>query len=297
MPQGCDVKNIISAKWGGVYVNSKVIRNTVVFIVVVILSGWIGVLVDSVLTEQPKGDSPGMGIWLVTPMLAAIAITIFSKGDWNDIGFKPNFKGNIKWYLIAVLIFPVVTAIVLTIGAATKWIDLSTFDLKPFILIFSGTLLFNFIKNIFDGTPLFSYLTSQLVKLNFNDWKIYLIVGGLWGVWHAPYYLVFLPETDIQTVLPVSRSIFFIVSIITLICWAVMFIELYRVTKSIWPGVLLHMVEDSLINPLVISGFISIAAGKEVLISPIIGIITSILYLLIGLGIRAYRRQANQIFS
>ncbi len=275
--------------------NKKVIRNIVVFIVVVILSGWIGVLVDSVLTEQPEGDSLGMGIWLVLPMLTAIAITIFSKGNWNDFGFKPNFKGNIKWYLIAVLIFPVVTAIVLIIGATTKWIDLSAFDLRPFILLFSSTLLFTFIKNIFDGTPFYGYLTSQLIKLNLNDWKIYLIVGSLWGIWHAPYCLVFLPETDIQAVLPVSRATLFIVLIITMICWSVMFIELFRVTKSIWPGVLSHMVEDSLVNPLIISGYISIAAGKEILVSPSLGIITSILYLFVGLGIRTYRRQANQM--
>ncbi|AKB40344.1 CPBP family glutamic-type intramembrane protease [Methanosarcina mazei] len=274
--------------------DNKIIRNVVVFIVVVILSGWIGVLVDSVLTEQPKGDSPGMGIWLVTPMLAAITMTIFSKGNWNDLGFKPNFKRNIKWYFIAALVFPVVTSIVLIIGVITDWIDLSTLDLRPFILVFSSTLLFNFIKNIFDGTPLFSYLTPKLVKLNFNDWKIYLTVGSVWGIWHLPYFLVFLPETDIQAVLPVSRAIIIIFMIITMILWSVMFIELYRVTKSIWPGVVLHMVEDSLINPLVISGFISIAAGKEILISPIIGIITSILYLLIGLGIRTYRIQASQ---
>jgi len=269
--------------------NKKVCRNIIVFSFIVIISGWIGALVDSVLPEQPESDSLGMGIWLVSPMLAAIAITIFSKGNWKDLGFKPNFKGNIKWYFIAALVFPVVTAIVLIIGVITRWIDLSTFDLKPFILVFSSTLLFNFIKNIFDGTPLFSYLTSQLVKLNFNDWKIYLTVGSVWGIWHIPYFLVFLPETDIQAVLPVSRTIISIFMIITLILWSVMFIELYRVTKSIWPGVVLHMVEDSLINPLVISGFISIAAGKEILISPIIGIITSILYLLIGLGIRTYR--------
>lgn len=274
--------------------DNKIIRNVVVFIVVVILSGWIGVLVDSVLTEQPKGDSPGMGIWLVTPMLAAITITIFSRGNWNDLGFKPNFKGNIKWYFIAALVFPVVTSIVLIIGVITDWIDTSTLDLRPFILVFSSTLLFNFIKNIFDGTPLFSYLTPKLVKLNFNDWKIYLTVGSVWGIWHLPYFLVFLPETDIQAVLPVSRAIIIIFMIITMILWSVMFIELYRVTKSIWPGVVLHMVEDSLINPLVISGFISIAAGKEILISPIIGIITSILYLLIGLGIRTYRIQASR---
>lgn len=285
---------IINICYVGSYMDNKIIRNVVVFIVVVILSGWIGVLVDSVLTEQPKGDSPGMGIWLVTPMLAAITMTIFSKGNWNDLGFKPNFKRNIKWYFIAALVFPVVTSIVLIIGVITDWIDLSTLDLRPFILVFSSTLLFNFIKNIFDGTPLFSYLTPKLVKLNFNDWKIYLTVGSVWGIWHLPYFLVFLPETDIQAVLPVSRAIIIIFMIITMILWSVMFIELYRVTKSIWPGVVLHMVEDSLINPLVISGFISIAAGKEILISPIIGIITSILYLLIGLGIRTYRIQASQ---
>ncbi|KAF5046306.1 hypothetical protein DSECCO2_472190 [anaerobic digester metagenome] len=285
---------IINICYVGSYMDNKIIRNVVVFIVVVILSGWIGVLVDSVLTEQPKGDSPGMGIWLVTPMLAAITMTIFSKGNWNDLGFKPNFKRNIKWYFIAALVFPVVTSIVLIIGVITDWIDLSTLDLRPFILVFSSTLLFNFIKNIFDGTPLFSYLTPKLVKLNFNDWKIYLTVGSVWGIWHLPYFLVFLPETDIQAVLPVSRAITIIIMIITMILWSVMFIELYRVTKSIWPGVVLHMVEDSLINPLVISGFISIAAGKEILISPIIGIITSILYLLIGLGIRTYRIQASR---
>jgi len=275
--------------------NKKVIRNTVVYIVLVILSGWIGFLVDSTLPEQPKGDSLGMGIWLVLPMLTAVAITIFSNGSWKDFGFKPNFKGNIKWYLIAALIFPVVTTIVLIIGATTRWIDLSAFDLRSFILLFSSTLLINFVIDIFDGTPLHGYLTSQLIKLNLNDWKIYLIVGGLWGIWHAPYYLVFLSETDIQAVLPVSRAIYFVVSVVTMVCWAVMFIELFRVTKSIWPGVVLHMVEDSLINPLVILGYVSIVAGKEILISPINGIITTILYLLIGLGIRVYRKQTSQI--
>lgn len=96
-----------------------------------------------------------------------------------------------------------------------------------------------------------------------------------------------------QAVLPVNRAIFVVVAVITMICWSVMYTELYRVTKSIWPCVILHMVEDSLINPLVISGYISIAAGKEIFVSPISGIITTILYLAVGLGIRAYRRQYN----
>ncbi|MDQ0089466.1 membrane protease YdiL (CAAX protease family) [Paenibacillus anaericanus] len=273
--------------------DKKTIQNIVIFVLVVIFSGWIGVLVDSVLTDQPKGDTLGMGIWLVLPMLTAFAIIIFSKGSWKDVGFKLNLKGNMKWYLTSVLIFPVVTAIILVIGATTKWIDLSALNLKVFVGVFLGTLIINFIKNIFEETVWRGFLTSQLIKLNLKDWKLYLIVGSVWGIWHVPYYLFFLSGTDMQAVLPVNRSIFVVVAVITMICWSVMYTELYRVTKSIWPCVILHMVEDSLINPLVISGYISIAAGKEIFVSPISGIITTILYLAVGLGIRAYRRQYN----
>lgn len=45
----------------------KTIRNIGIFIFFVIISGWIGVLVDSVLIAQPEGDSLGMGIWLCGP--------------------------------------------------------------------------------------------------------------------------------------------------------------------------------------------------------------------------------------
>lgn len=275
--------------------DKKTIRNIIIFIVVVIISGWIGVLVDSVLPEQPKGDSLGMGIWLVLPMLTVIAIILLSKLSWKEIGFKPNFKGNIKWYFTSVLIFPLVTVVVLIIGAATKWIDLAALNLQSFILAFCSTLLISFIKNIFEETAWRGYLASQLVRLNLNDWKIYLIGGCVWGTWHLPYYLVFLPESDILAMLPVSRGIFAIVAIITMLCWSVLFIELYRISKSVWPCVILHAVEDSLINPLVLSGYISIATGKEIFVSPIYGVITSTLYITVGLGIRAYRRQVNEI--
>lgn len=41
--------------------NKKTIRNIGIFIFIVIISGWIGVLVDSALVPQPEGDSLGMG--------------------------------------------------------------------------------------------------------------------------------------------------------------------------------------------------------------------------------------------
>ena len=278
--------------------NKKEIRNIGIFVFIVVISGWIGVFLDSVLVSQHEGDSPGMGIWLVLPLLTAFIIVLFSKASRRGLGLKPNFKGNMKWYLASVLIFPVVTAIVLLIGATTNWIDLSSFNLKAFISAFCSTLLINFIIDIFEETAWRGYLTSQLVKLNLSDLKLYLIVACVWGFWHLPYYLVFLPEADIRAVMPVSRAVYVIVAFTTFLSWTVMFTELFRVTKSVWPCVLLHTVEDSLINLLVISGYISIAAGREILISPINGVITSIIYLAVGIGIRAYgRRQANKCIT
>ena len=272
----------------------KDIRNIWIFIFFVIISGWIGVLVDSVLVAQPEGDSLGMGIWLILPLLTALIIILFSKESRQGLGLKPNLKGNMKWYLTSILIFTAVTAIVLLIGAAVGWIDFSLFNINAFILAFCSILLINFIINIFEETAWRGYLTSQLIKLNLSDLKLYLVVACVWAMWHLPYYLVFLPEADIWAVMPVNRVVYAVVAFTTFLSWTVMFTELFRVTKSVWPCVILHTVEDSLINHLVISGYISIAAGKEILISPINGIITSILYVVVGIGIRAYRTQSNK---
>lgn len=61
----------------------KNIKNGI-FVFFVIISGWIGVLVDSVLIAQPEGDSLGMGIWLVLPLLTAFIIILFSKDIGKD---------------------------------------------------------------------------------------------------------------------------------------------------------------------------------------------------------------------
>lgn len=274
---------------------NRTVWNMVIFVLVALLSGWIGVMVDSVMADQPEGGSLGMGVWLVLPMLTVILSLCFTKSGFREIGFRPNIQGNVKWYVASLLIFPVVTGIVLLIGAGTGWIDFSGLDFSTFFGVFAGMLAVNFIKNIFEETIWRGFLTSQLVKLHLSDWKVYLIVGCVWGAWHIPYYLVFLPEADMEPVLPVGRMMFAVVAFLTMICWAVMFIELYRVTKSIWPCIILHMVEDSLVNPLVISGYIHIVPSKEIVLSPINGIVTTLLYLAVGFGIRAYRKSRETI--
>lgn len=268
---------------------NKNIRNIIIFAFVAFTCGWLGVFVDKFVEPQPDGETLGAGIWLVLPLLAVLLLRLFAGDGWKDLGFRPNFKGNAKWYIIALLIYPLVTAIVLTVGKILGWIDFTNFRAEVYFAGFVAALLPNFVKNIFEESVWRGYLTTKLLKEKVRDIWLYLIVGGIWGIWHLPYYLCFLPQADMYQVLPVGRLAFTLVAIISMICWTVMFVEIFRLTKSIWSVVLLHMVEDSLINHLVIDGHIAIVAGKEFLISPISGIITSSLYLGVGLLLRRSR--------
>jgi len=111
-----------------------------------------------------------------------------------------------------------------------------------------------------------------------------------------PYYLYFLPESALTQVLPVDRIAFALIAVATMVCWTVMYVELYRITKSIWPVILLHAVEDATVNHLVIDQHIRILDGKNWLISPILGLIPSILYVVIGLVLRRERKKRASVF-
>lgn len=262
-----------------------------IFIVVVLLCGWFGVLVDKLIPEQPQGDTLGMGIWLISPLLATILLRSFAGDGWRDIGLLPNFKGNLKWYVIALFIYPAVTSVVLLISYVFGWMDFSAFNLSTVLSVFLGGLLIQFVKNFFEESVWRGYLTSKLSNLKLNDFWLYLIVGGVWGAWHIPYFLMFLSESDIISVLPVNRWLFTIVGIVTMICWTVMYTEIYLMTRSIWPLVLMHMTEDALVNPLILDGYIKIAQGKEFLVSPSAGILTTCLYLIVGWLLRMKRKK------
>ena len=71
------------------------IRNLIIFVIAINLLGWMG----WILAQDSTEESVGLGtlIWLGTPLLVSLLIRLFSK-DWEDIGIKPNFKGNGRWY-------------------------------------------------------------------------------------------------------------------------------------------------------------------------------------------------------
>ncbi len=203
-----------------------------------------------------------------------------------------NIKNNKKFYLISFLIYPVATVAVILLGLVTKRIKINDINMGilGYIWILLTQIAIQFVKNIFEESVWRGYFTNQLLKFNLSDIKLYLLVGFVWWVWHLPYIMIFLTESEIQNTLPVGRLTFFIIGMVVVTCWSVMYTEIFRITKSIWPLVIAHTMEDAVINPLLLYGIVNVDKSHSFLFSLSVGIIPTFFYLMIGLSIRRWRK-------
>jgi len=67
---------------------NKTTRNITIFITVSLLCGWLGLYVDKIIAPQSNEESLGMGIWLISPLIATLLLRIFAGDGWKDIYSK-----------------------------------------------------------------------------------------------------------------------------------------------------------------------------------------------------------------
>jgi Predicted protease of the Abi (CAAX) family len=265
---------------------NKTKKSLIIFIIVTLSCGWFGVILDLFLTNQPKGDTLGMGVFLIAPLFTAIILKIVKK-DKEVLNLQLNWKNNKKWYLYSFLVYPSVTLITVGIAILLQHANIETLDIKSFLLLAAISIGTSFIKNIFEEFAWRGYLTPKLISLKANDLTIYLVSGLTWSLWHGAYYLVFLPDTYLGNK---SRIELLVMGCIIMICWTIMYVEIYRLTKSVWPCVIMHAMEDAVPNVLVFTGgYITFTKLGDILLNPITGSITTILLLVFGLYLRNQR--------
>ena len=257
-----------------------------IFVVVTITAGLFGYLLDQVLTEQPEGSSLGMGLWLVLPFLTGVVLGIINK-DLKRIGVKPNFKHNAKWYAVSVFVFPCVMLINVVVAKMTGGLTVGEIELSALFALMLSSFLGSFIKNIFEEFAWRGSLSTYLEKTGMNDWCFYFCNGLIWGMWHITYYLFFLPD---EYFAQISRPMMVVVGIVVMIFWSPMFVELRRLTNSVWPCVIVHSMEDAVPTMLfVTAGVLQIKQEYFVMLDPIRGIVPTVLVFLVGLGLRKIR--------
>ncbi len=267
----------------------RTIRNLIIFTIVVLASGWLGYALDRALNSPPE-ERLGLLLWLVLPLLTALLLRTFGGDGWRDFGLRPNLRGNLRWYAVSLLIYPLVALVVLGIGALLGLVTAPDFSFSVLLALVAGGLAGAFIKNIFEEFAWRGYLAPKVSSLGLNAYVGYALVGLIWGCWHIPYWLFMLDRAQLAASTTQSLATFVPFAIINLIAASIVYGELRQRTNSVWPAVLMHAVGNALVDVLAVSSLIRILPGTDWLVSPAHqSVLTLIIFVVIGVGLHRAR--------
>lgn len=250
------------------------------------------------MTGNTGQETLGLAVWLVTPFLFSLLLRTFAGDGWKDFGIKPNFKGNLVWYALALLVYPVATAFILITGKGLALVTFPNFSLNALGLIlqaFAAGLLPMLIKNIFEEGAWRGYLAPKIQSLRLPDLMGHVTVGFIWGAWHIPYYLFFLDRAYLQEFTTLDVAIYIPLVIVVMISWALVYGEIRLRTNSFWPALLMHAVEDAFLLQLFEERLIRILPGSDWLVSPMNGLISVVLFAALGLGLYRWRKRNSSV--
>jgi membrane protease YdiL (CAAX protease family) len=273
---------------------SRTTRNLIIFILLVLIFAVLAGVIEP-LTGPPDAapGSAGLGqlLWIVAPVLTMLLLRLFGGDGWADLGLRPNFKGNGFWWLVSILIFPVVISLAMLFGALLGGISLNM-NMLPDVI---GAMLTGFItamiKNIFEEFAWRGYLAPKLYSLDMNIWLSHIIVGLIWGAWHLPFIYVF------WTYLTPDMLWYFIpVFLLGTISQSVVYGEIRLATASVLPAWVMHTIGNTIGNALILTSFIQLESGRELWFSPgAEGLISIILMFTIGFWL--HRQRINDQLS
>jgi membrane protease YdiL (CAAX protease family) len=272
----------------------RTIRNLVIFTIVALSCGFVGLALDRISPPQDPMQGLGALIWLVSPLAANLILRLVGGDGWVDFGLRPHLRSGWSWYLIAVLIPPLVTLTALVLGVIFGAVSLSGFSEQVFsaYMPLVGTAFIGvLVKNIFEEFAWRGYLTPRFEALKLHPFVNSILTGFIWAGWHIPYYLHFLNRLELQAHTALSVPAFILLSFFVLPFQALVYGELRLLSKTVWTTWLLHNVANAISLPLLSYAFVTLSAGSSgVLLSPgTEGVLYALLMGLVGLGLYRYR--------
>jgi membrane protease YdiL (CAAX protease family) len=276
---------------------NKTVRNLIIFSLFTAGGGWLGIWLNQVTgNTMPPMQSLGALVWLASPALSGFLLRALGGDGWKDSGFGLNLPSGWKWYLMAILVYPLIALLVFGLASIFGFISADGFAAQGFGaylsvvgVMFAGSLM----KNFFEEFAWRSYLTPRLDAANVHPILNHLITGVLWWSWHLPYYYYFLDRATLESALTTSVPVFLAIGLFVMFPTAILFGELRLISKSTWTVFLLHNVINAFSMPLIINGFIKVNGAMGVIFTPTNeGIVTSLLMGAAGLFL--YQRRMKQ---
>jgi membrane protease YdiL (CAAX protease family) len=276
---------------------NKTVRNLIIFSLFTAGCGWLGIWLNQVTgNTMPPMQSLGALVWLASPALSGFLLRALGGDGWKDSGFGLNLISGWKWYLVAILVYPLIALLVFGLASIFGFISADGFAAQGFGaylsvvgVMFAGSLM----KNFFEEFAWRSYLTPRLDAANVHPILNHLITGVLWWSWHLPYYYYFLDRATLESALTTSVPVFLAIGLFVMFPTAILFGELRLISKSTWTVFLLHNVINAFSMPLIINGFIKVNGAMGVIFTPTNeGIVTSLL--MGAAGLLLYQRRMKQ---
>jgi len=265
-------------------------RNLIIFTALVLgLVALIGVIESRITPSDAPSQAAGLGqlLWLIIPMVVMLVLRIFGGDGWSDFGLRVNFKGNGFWWLVSFLVFPIVITISVLIGILLGGIVLDINMASVFLAALLPALIAAMIKNIFEEFAWRGYLAPKVYSLDMNIWLSHTLVGLIWGAWHLPFVFIFWPYLT-------ANMLWYFVPLLLVgtISQSVVYGEIRLATNSVLPSWVMHTIGNAIGNTLILSGFIQLSSGKELLFSPGAESIVSII-LMFAVGCWLHKRRKN----
>jgi membrane protease YdiL (CAAX protease family) len=266
---------------------SSSLRNLIIFSIITLSAGWLGAWVNTVIPSPSPQESLGLLLFLLLPFLGVFLLRGFGKDGWADFGLRLNFKGNLGWHALALLVFPVAIALTLLLGALFGVVSFEGLVNKGGGALFSALaigLAGSFFKNIAEEFAWRGYLTPRFKSLGLGDLSNHLLTGLLWGLWHVPYWMFLLGPEFIREYTGQSMAGFILWGMVGIFPLSIVLGELRLKTGSLWPAILTHTVLNAINPQLLHGGFVILKPQTERIFSPgNEGLVMMLLTLLVGL--------------
>jgi membrane protease YdiL (CAAX protease family) len=265
-------------------------RNLIIFTVLVLgLAALAGVIEPLTVPPDAEPGTSGLGqlLWIIAPLGVTLLLRTVGGADWGDFGLRPKFKGNGFWWLVSVLVFPVVITITVLAGVLLDVLELDMNMLSTFVAALLMGLFSAMIKNLFEEFTWRGYLAPKVYSLNMNIWLSHAIVGIVWGVWHLPFVFVFWPYLT-----PNMLWYFVPLLLVGTFSQSVVYGEIRLATGSVLPAYIMHTIGNAIGNTLLLSNFIQLSPGRELWISPGVESVGSII-LMFAVGYWLHQRRKN----
>ncbi|MBN2171947.1 MAG: CPBP family intramembrane metalloprotease [Candidatus Krumholzibacteriota bacterium] len=268
----------MNASRGG---DGRIGRNVAIYSILVIGLGWLGRWVDAATGCAP-GEGPGMAVWIAAPLVASFALRLQGGDGWRDLGIRPAFTENGRWYAVSALIYPVAVLVVLAAGRAagvTAFLD-GALPLRAAALLVVPQLL----TNIPEEFGFRGYLAPRLSALRVNALAGHALVGLVWGAWHLPYLAAITGYTAEGAATLIPRFLAGTVAA------SLVYGEIRLRTGSVWPAVLMQTTGGVAVGAALAGGAVLPATPAAMLLAPTLeGGLMIALFLFAGLGLHALR--------